>query len=216
MSVGRASLQVSGPIWEGVCRYPGTCAGGFGGDGEFMTLTLPGVRVLAVSWDRCRSSAGAVAGQVPMGGASLAAGAFFFANCFLGESSSALPAVAKAVIFVTSHLLGCMQTPACPRGCGSGPGAGSWGVGERDLGSPSPACTAAQPPAEPSHAYGRGKSFLSPLPSFCVGTRDCWHTGICLPQLQGATSALRFFGFLSFCFLSSGKSCQHLTGFLGV
>lgn len=49
VSAGRASLQVSGPIWEGVCRYPAACAGGFGGDGEFMTLSLPRACVWAVS-----------------------------------------------------------------------------------------------------------------------------------------------------------------------
>ena len=37
VSARRALLQVSGPIWEGVCRYPSAC------DGEFMTLSWSGV-----------------------------------------------------------------------------------------------------------------------------------------------------------------------------
>lgn len=45
VSARRALLQVSGPIWAGVCRYLSACAGGFGGDGEFMTVSWSRVRV---------------------------------------------------------------------------------------------------------------------------------------------------------------------------
>lgn len=40
---------MSSCMWEGVCGYPGASDGGFGGDGEFMTLTLPRTHVLAVT-----------------------------------------------------------------------------------------------------------------------------------------------------------------------
>ena len=88
----------------------------------------------------------------------------------------------------------------------------------------SPACTAAQPPAELSHMLSVSHRQCGLLQrkevsvSFALflhmdkGLMACRD----LPQLQGAASASFFFAFLSFSFPGSGESCQHLTGFLGV
>lgn len=62
-------------------------------------------------------------------------------------------------------------------------------------------------------AHCRGRSFLSLLLSLCVGMRDCWHAGTS-PSYR-VLSVSRIFAF-SFWLCSSGKSCQHLTGLLGV
>lgn len=88
---------------------------------------------------------------------------------------------------------------------------------QREPGSPSPACAAASlllGSATRRAAHCRGQSFLSLPFSSYVGTGDCWHTGIS-PSYR-VLPVSRVFAFLSFWLCSSGKSCQHLTGFLGV
>lgn len=97
-----------------MCGYPDACAGGFGGDGEFMTLTLPRACVWAMSWELCIHL---VCEQGLLQG-----GCLWETLCLLlvlsslqaalCESSSALSAFARAVISLTSQLLVWMKASA--------------------------------------------------------------------------------------------------------